>query len=55
MRDEVLPRAEDARDRLKHELGFPERRETNPEDSRLELRHELSCSLERESRRHPGR
>jgi hypothetical protein len=50
VRDEVVPCAEDARDRLKHELRFPEWRETNPEDSRLELRHELSCSLERESR-----
>ena len=42
-------RAEDARDCLKYEVRFPERRETDPEDSRLELRRQLGCSLERES------
>ena len=36
-------------DCLKHELRFPERRETDPEDARLELRHQLGCSLECES------
>jgi hypothetical protein len=49
VQDEVVPRAEDARDCLKHEVRFPERRETDPEDARLELRHQLGRSLERES------
>ena len=49
VRDEVVLRAENARDCLKHEVRFPERRKTDPEDARLELRHQLGCSLERES------